>query len=411
MSALLPEQKKAYERNLRLYRWYLPFSFSPFALPIIVLFWQRNGLDTFEMYLLQTIFSIAVVVMEVPTGMVADRLGKRLSLVIGSSICAVSWIFYSIANGFWTFVAAEITIALGIAFMSGADSAMLYDSLSRLGRAREFRSREGSARSLQMVSLGVCMLPGGFIGEYSQRLTLGLSAIGPFLAFLVALRMTEAGRSVRHPTFSDSLRSYGELMRAALKFVAKHRLVRWYILFGAALIASNRWLLWLYQPYMEQTGFPVWGFGVAFALFNFFAAGASRVAHRTLDRLGNGRMLALLAALDVLPMLGMALVHHPLGWLFVFGHQAIRGFSRPIFSDWILRYTFEDKRATVLSLASFAQHLIFAVTAPLIGWVGVRVAMSGTLYFQAALATLLLGALLVAYHRIPAKYFRPKDTT
>lgn len=410
MSALTPEQKLAFERNLRLYRWYLLFSFSPFALPIIVLFWQRNGLDTFEIYLLQTIFSIAVVIMEVPTGMVADRLGKRVSLVLGSTICALSWVLYAASSGFWPFVAAEISIAVGLAFMSGADSAMLYDSLSRLGRAREFRSREGSARSLQMISVGACMLPGGFIGEYSHRLAIGLSAIGPFLAFLVTLRMTDAGHRVRHPTFSASLRSYRELMRAALKFVAKHRLVRWYILFGAVLIASNRWLLWLYQPYMEQTGFPVWGFGVAFALFNFFAAAASRVAHRALDRLGSGRMLALLTALDVLPMLGMALVHHPLGWLFVFGHQAIRGFSRPLFSNWILRYTFEDKRATVLSLASFAQHLVFAATAPLIGWIGVRATLSGTLLFQGALAALLLALLLGFYRRIPEKYFKPKAT-
>lgn len=314
---------RSLERNLTLYRWYLLFSFTPFAVPIIVLFWQANGLNTFDIYLLQAIFSIAVVALEVPTGMIADRLGKRISLILGSVICAVSWLFYAASSSFASFVAAEISIALGLAFMSGADSAILYDTLSKLGRQGEFRAREGGARSLQMVAFGACMLPAGFLAAIAPRAALALSALGPFVSLFAAWKMTEAGTPRRHASPSEAFASFVSLMRAALKFVAKHRLVRWYILFGAVPIASNRWLLWLYQPYMEKAGFPIWGFGLAFALFNFFAAGTSRIAGRALERLGAGGLLVLLAGLCVAPFLLMGLIVLPMSWLFILGHQAI----------------------------------------------------------------------------------------
>ena len=399
----LPPEKLA--ANLWRYQAYQVLIFAFLFMPVIVLFWQDNGLDAFQIYLLQGLFAVSVVLLEVPTGMVADSLGKRASLVAAGAMLSGCFAFYSFGDSFWWFLVAEVVGATGAALASGADSALLYDTLARLDREDEFRCLEGNARALQMISIAVFTVLGGFVGEISFRATLWMSAVGPALAAVIALGMREAAAPR-----SETDGSYGQLIAQSVRFVARHRLVRWYVLFFGVLLGSATWLLWIYQPYMQHTGLPIYAFGLAFALFNLFAALASRKAQAVDDRLGLVGTLAALGALQVAPPVLMALVVTPASFLFILGHQAVRGISTPVIRDRILKYTFADKRATVLSLGSLTGRLFFAVTAPLIGWVTRTHTMSQTLLFQAALVLAVLALLAVSYRRIPDKYFHVKES-
>ncbi len=392
--------------NLWRYQAYQVLIFAFLFMPVIVLFWKDNGLDAFEIYLLQGLFAVAVVLLEVPTGMVADSLGKRASLVAAAAMLSGCFAFYSFGSSFWWFLAAEIAGAIGAALASGADSALLYDTLARLDREDEFRRLEGNARALQMISIAVFTVLGGFVGEVSFRATLWMSAVGPALAAVIALGMREAAP----PRTDSDAGSYGQLIYQSARFVARHRLVRWYVLFFGVLLGSSTWLLWIYQPYLQHIGLPIYAFGLAFAMFNLFAALSSRKAQAVDDRLGLVGTLVALGALQVVPPALMALVVTPVSFLFILGHQAVRGISTPVIRDRILRYTFADKRATVLSLGSLTGRLFFAVTAPLIGWVTRTHTMSQTLLFQAALILAALALLVVSYRRIPDKYFHVKES-
>ena len=397
--------------NLWRYQAYQVLLIAFLFMPVIVLFWQENGLDPFDIYLLQGLFAVSVVLLEVPTGMVADRLGKRASLVAAAAMLAAGLGIYSVGTSFWWFLPAEIIGALGAALASGADSALLYDTLAVLDRKDDFRRLEGNARAAQMVSLAVCTVLGGFVGELSFRATLWLSAVGPLLALVVALGMREAAPVHRGgQEKGHAAGSYGQLIYHSARFVIRHRLVRWHVLFLGLLGGSATWLLWIYQPYMQHTGLPIFSFGLAFALFNLVAALSSRKAQGFDDRLGPKGTLVTLGALQVAPPVLMALVMTPMSFLFILGHQAVRGISGPVVRDRILRYTFADKRATVLSLGSLTGRLFFAVTAPLIGWVTRTHTMDQTLLFQAALIFAFLGLLWVSYHRIPDKYFHVKES-
>jgi len=201
-----------------------------------------------------------------------------------------------------------------------------------------------------------------------------------------------------------------QLIRESARFVLRHRLVRWQILFLGVLGGSTSWMLWLYQPYMQLCGLPVWAFGVAFTIYNLFAAAASHSAHRVDARFGRTGTIVLLATLQVLPPLLMARFIGPLSFLFVLGHQAVRGLMMPVFSARILRYTYADKRATVLSIASMSSRLVFATTAPLLGIAARHWSLPVNLSVQGTAIAVLLGLLLLAYRRIPAKYFAVKES-
>ncbi len=403
--------------NLRRYQVFSALAHTPFMLPVIVLFWKENSLDLLDIYLLQGIFALAMVLLEVPTGMVADRLGKRASLVASTALMCAGFLIYTAGSSFGIFLAAELVLAVGGSLLSGADSALLYDTLRQLGRHDEYARIEGKARAIQMVSFAVCNVVGGLVGSLSYRVTVGMTGIGPLVAFFVAMGFVEARRfpdsdsnaaSDKAPPLAHG--SYRTLINDSMRFVRRHRLVRWHIVFLAILSGSSTWLLWLYQPYMKWTGLPVFAFGFAFAFFNLFSAAMSKLAHRFDETFGRTGALIVLMILQIAPLPLMALFVTPASFLFILGHQAVRGIMRIVISDRILRYTYADKRATVLSLGSMFGRLFFALSAPFVGLVANRYDMTTNLLVQGSLLFILMGILLVLYHRIPAKYFVVKGS-
>ena len=111
---------------LQALRWFL------LILPTIVLFFQANGLSLTEVFVLQSFFSVSIVILEVPTGYFADVFGRKLSLVAGNGLAFLGLLVYCFAHEFWGFLAAELVLGLGASFTSGSDSALLYDSLLEL---------------------------------------------------------------------------------------------------------------------------------------------------------------------------------------------------------------------------------------------------------------------------------------
>ena len=109
------------------------FSFlqmSLFPMAIITLFWKDQiGLSLTEILLLQGIFSIAMVIMEYPSGYLSDRIGYRAALNLASLLGIIGWGLYTIADSFTQVLIAEIILGFSISFISGSDSALLYESL------------------------------------------------------------------------------------------------------------------------------------------------------------------------------------------------------------------------------------------------------------------------------------------
>jgi predicted MFS family arabinose efflux permease len=381
---------------------------TPVFVPVVVLFWEERGLDLLHVFLLQAIYALGVVVLEVPTGMISDRVGRRASLLFASAIYAGAMLFYAAGAGFLWFLAAELLLALAGALYSGADAALLYDSLAAVGRQAEYPKWEGRCRAVQLGSFSVSNVVGGFVGAWSLPATLALSAVGPAVALAIALGLREVRAPRPAEGFADGLRAYRELLGSTLRFVRKHRMVRWYVGWFAVLQGSAMWLLWLYQPYMAASGLPVWAFGLAFALYNAYAAVTSAFAHRFEEVLGERGALVALAALQIVPLGLMATFVTPWSFLFVLGQQTVRAVSRPVINGRILAHTWDDKRATVLSAASLCARLFFAVSAPVVGWASDALTLPQALWVQAALLTALVALLGVEWLRIPDKYRRVK---
>lgn len=111
---------------------------SLFIMPVIVIFWSQCGLDLTEIMLLQVAFSATIIALEIPTGYLADLLGRKGTLVAGCAVAAAGMAAYSLGSGFWGFLAAEVLLGTGLSLLSGTDTALLYDTLRATGKEGEF---------------------------------------------------------------------------------------------------------------------------------------------------------------------------------------------------------------------------------------------------------------------------------
>src|SRR5512133_1914863 len=122
------------------------------VMPIIVPFYQENHLSLTEIMLLKSVYSVVIVVLELPSGYFADVLGRKKMLVSGAFLGAAGFIVYAFTHSYFGFLIAEIALGAGQSFISGADSAMLYDTLAAHKRNQQYTRYEGLKASVGIFS-------------------------------------------------------------------------------------------------------------------------------------------------------------------------------------------------------------------------------------------------------------------
>jgi len=374
----MKKQVKKIKDNIKKFYWFSFFREWMFIIPVIVLFWQQNGLSLTEIMILQALFAIAIVLFEVPTGVVADRVGRKQSMVIGAFIMFIASVIYGLGFNFWQFLVAESTWALGTSFISGANSAFVYDSLKQEKKEKKFKKVWGHGKAVGYFAAGASAIIGGFIADYSLRLNWLFVAIGIFLMFLVAL-------SFKEPKHSKKVekKSYWNHIIESFKEAVTNKNILFLVLFFSLLSAGGRVSLWFYQPYMNQSGLPIIYFGIVWASMNIFAITGSKSADKVESWLGEKGSLWLMILLLTLSLVFMSQFFIVLGFIFIFLQQFGRGFYPPIIQDYTNRHLSSKKRATLLSIQNFSASLLFAVVAPLYGYFADRFSLSTALLIVA----------------------------
>jgi MFS family permease len=161
---------------------------------INTIFLLDAGLSNLEAFAANAFFTAGMVLFEVPTGIVADTIGRRMSYLLGTVTLAASTLFYvllwQVEAPFWQWAVASILIGLGFTFFSGAVEAWLVDALTATGFTGELEAVFGRGQ----VVTGVAMLTGSIAGGFlAQQASLGLPfvlrGVVLIVMFAVAFRL------------------------------------------------------------------------------------------------------------------------------------------------------------------------------------------------------------------------------
>src|SRR5690554_4748381 len=113
------------------------------TMPILMLYYKDMGFTTEQAFRLKAIYSIAIVLFEIPSGYLADILGRKTTLLAGGIFGTLGFVIYATTGTYLWFILAEVTLGIGQSLISGADSAMLYDTLQAQKRQNQYTRYEG----------------------------------------------------------------------------------------------------------------------------------------------------------------------------------------------------------------------------------------------------------------------------
>ncbi len=316
-----------------------------------------RGLPASDFGYLKSIYYFAVMAIEVPFGVVADRLGRRWTLALGSLASSAGCAFYVLGRSFGAYAAAELCFACGTALVSGADSALLYDAYAADGRAHEFARAKGALEAVGLAGAAVAFPLAGLLvtADGDPTPTYTASAVIPLAGVAAALLMREPPRGVE-----VRLRAH---VAGALRDVARTPGLIATLAFGALIYTTLRAanaLVW--NPVLEAAGISLRAYGVLTTAFTLLGAYTAWRAHAWRERVGD-RGLALASAGSVAAMyLALPFAH---GWLaaaLLVSHGFALGVVPVVIADLMnRRIENSERRATVLSFESLVQRGSYGV--------------------------------------------------
>lgn len=352
------------EKNIPKYYLFMALRYGMFFfIPIFVLYLKTKGITMTQVMLLQAVYCIMVFTLEIPTGAIADQIGRKKTIAIGSAFGAAGILYYAFAETFTGFILAEIILALGTVMISGADISILYDTLKILKRESHFKKIQGRANAIGFAAAALASLVGGWLYTIDARLPMIAASLPFAITVFVALSMREPA-----PSGTATLAETISLIKTGIRFTATHKQVRWLVLYTAIYSAFSFAMFWLYQPFLIRAGISVIYFGPIFAAINLLVALGAFSSHRIENTIGEKASLIMIPTLTIIALVLLSTGHLPLGFMAIILGQFAWGYSDPVINDYINRHIASRNRATILSINSLSISMAGAIVLPFIGY-------------------------------------------
>ncbi len=353
--------------NISLYPWFRFFQNLNFWQAVWFLYFQ-SVLGPAEAIMLYVVYDVATTALEVPSGYLSDRLGRKKTLTAAALAAIAGTLCLYGGNGFALLAVGQALLGAGSAFASGTDSALLYESLAREARNDETADQELRAWRFGFTALALSAVAGGLMSLADPALPFlaGALAAGGMLVVTLQFVEPDSGEqqaSRAHPEGAEVLQS------GALKAAFAQPALRW--IFGlAVLMYGYSHIPFVFgQPFILQAldGLGLAGeaplvSGSVSAAMMLISVSASLYAVRLRARLGLPAILLLAFAMQVALAGVLASSAHVLAIGFLLLRMVPNSLSQPFLLARIHPLLRDDMRATFLSLQSFFGRLFFAAT-------------------------------------------------
>ena len=349
------------------------------VMPIIVLFYEEHRLGLQDVFILKSVYSVAAVALEVPSGYLADVWGRKRCIVAGCVLFFGGYLCYSLTSTFAAFLVAEILLGIGQTMINGADSALLYDTTVHHGRENLYLRYEGRITMIGNFAEAVAGIFGGLLAVYSLRYPFYAQAVVAFVGIPAAMALREyaPANKVQSP--------WEEILRILKYSLVTNRKLCCNIMYSGIIGAATLTMAWFVQPVLMQLETPTEWYGIIWTVLNLTVGVAALYSDRVEQLFGMNKMNILILSVIAGGYVALAynLTYAGLGILLLF--YIFRGFATPILKGYINQMTFSEMRATVLSIRNFVIRLMFAAIAPFIGWLNDMYSLQVALLASAAL--------------------------
>ncbi len=380
--------RHALEGNLRRFILFRLFYSARFYYPVLTILFLDYGLTLEQFALLNLAWALSIVVAEVPSGALADIVGRRRLVIFAAVMMVVEMSLLAFvpmgASGllFTVFLINRISSGLSEAAASGADEALAYDSLKALGREEQWSHLLEKTSRVVSIGFFVTMILGAFVydqallnrtlalfnpnwqiaRETAIRLPVLLTLLSAFVVLVTALGFRELPtepvpqRAAGMGGLSALLDAFRQVGRAG-QWILGHRFVLFVMLAALALDSVARQFVVLASEYYRLIDIPVSWFGFIGAGMSLFGIITARFSRYLVNSHTPAFNFAVLSSILLLSLLGLTLAIPVGGLLFAVGAFVVLGMVQFQASFYLNRAVDSSLRATVLSFKGLALNL------------------------------------------------------
>lgn len=362
-----------------------------FAMPVILLFYNAHDLSVRHLFIIQAAYSITIVALEIPSGYLADVWGRKKTILLGAFLSFFGYFTYTLGAGFETFLLAEVLLGIGHSFISGTDTAMLYDTTIAMKSEDKYLKIEGRMTSMGNFAESIAGISGGLLAILSIKLPFVFQAFAALIAVPAAFLLVEPELHAerKKPSLKQLLQTFRNVL-------FENKILLRNIMLSSVLGASTLSMAWFVQPYFMHIELPFGLYGVLWTALNATVGIAALMAYKFEREMGEKRILIFIVLGTLFCYVSLWIFSSYWALIIIFIFYLIRGIATPVLKDYINKLISSDTRASVLSLRNLIIRVIFSSLGPIWGYVTDNIGLStalllaGTSYFVLAVPFLAL---------------------
>ncbi|MFU7515106.1 MFS transporter [Clostridium sp. HCS.1] len=327
-----------------------------FYAPIATIYRENRGVSISQIFLIESIYMVLIILLEIPWGRFADKFGYKRTLILANFIFFISKIIFFKADSFFMFFIERLLLAISISGLSGCDSALLFLSLDE-----KDNSERAFARYDFFSNLG--FLLGSILSTFIINVSMDLAAFYTIIPYGVAFLLSFLLKDVK----GKSLESVGIIKN--LKCILQKRNILIFVI-AIALVTEvvQSITVFLNQGIYIKSNIDVKYFGLILAAIQIIKL-ISIKSYKITNKIGQKTTIKLF--IMVIFISSFALIFIRKGFLAFTGIALIAtsmAFIEPIFMDIKNKSIETVDRATLLSIYSMLGSIISAVINPVIGF-------------------------------------------
>ncbi|MBT5022690.1 MFS transporter [Candidatus Woesearchaeota archaeon] len=332
-----------------------------FFSPIITLFYFSRGLDTFQVVSLEAFLILTVLLTEVPTGILADKIGRKYSLILLVGLFFIGNIMTIYSHTYILFIIIQIIFGIAISFGSGAIEALVYDTLKQEKKANLMSKEWGSIQAHALFATVIAVVIGGFIARSHDPktfiITIWLHLIFSGIALVLALFVKETKHYKQIKRETPLI-----LFKNSAKGILENKSLRKIVYLTVFSSGFAHILMFLFQPYFIDAKVNNTLFGVAMGVGILISAILTKQAHAIEKKLGMKSTLLIFTILPGVLYISMAFLIGPIiSFALFILLKGIMDVRQPLLSQYQNNHISSHNRATALSIISMITSLYLVI--------------------------------------------------
>lgn len=338
-----------------------------------------GGLSQFQIQLLQSWFAIMIFFLEIPTGLIGDIKGRKYSVLVGFLFLTIAPLTYSSIPNFWVFMVAEFIFAVGLAFVSGAQEAFVYDVVKDNELERFYGKISVAIANFKLIGMIVSALFAGLLVDlFELNWLFRLDALFSFFVFLLIAVFIKDRKVYRKD--KDLTPNYKKLFVEAMNAVKDNNILKRLIVFVAGVNMCAYFVIWFYPTLLINYKVARIELGLYRVILLISEIFFSILIMKALKKTKNqSRVLSLATLIIIVGFVFSFTLENRLGVLmFIILSGGIGLKYRTVFSQFLNSQISSEKRATMLSFISMINRFVIAIANLAFGYLA-DITMKGTL--------------------------------